>query len=126
MRLIKVENGIVIDSIVCSIDEAPEGNWIVTPNDWVGVGLPVDMPEPQPPKSPLAPVSPRQIRMALTRIDLRTAVETAVAAGNQDLKDWWEFSTQFERKNAQVEIMATVLGVSSEQLDQLWNLAATL
>ena len=78
--------------------------------------------------SPCIPVSvsPRQIRMALTRTGLRQLVETAVAAGDQDLRDWWEFSTTFERGNAQVEVMASALGVSPEQVDQLWALAATL
>ena len=74
----------------------------------------------------IAPVSPRQIRQALTRAGLRTAVETAVAAGDQDLKDWWEFSTTFERLNPQVTAMGAALGVSDTQLDDLWTLASTL
>jgi hypothetical protein len=74
----------------------------------------------------MVPVSPRQIRMALTRANLRTQVEAAVAAGDQDLKDWYEFSTAFERVNPQVTAMATALSVSEEQLDNLWKLAATL
>ena len=76
-------------------------------------------------KSPI-PISPRQIRMALTRVDLRAQVEGAVAAGDQDLKDWWEFSTIFERENLQVEAMAAALGVTSEQVDDIWKLGATL
>jgi hypothetical protein len=81
----------------------------------------VDVPDPVP-----AAVSPRQIRMALTRSGLRQAVESAVAAGDQDLKDWWEFSTTVERDNAQVIAMASALGLSSEQIDQLWIQAASL
>ena len=81
---------------------------------------------PVPPPPPIAPISPRQIRQALTRIGLRTAVEAAVAAGDQDLKDWYEFSTAFERNNAQVTAMAAALGVSAADLDQLWALGATL
>lgn len=83
-------------------------------------------PSPQPPPPPIAPISPRQIRQALTRAGLRTAVESAVAAGDQDLKDWWEFSTAFERLNPQVTAMAAALGVSTTDLDQLWALGATL
>jgi hypothetical protein len=74
----------------------------------------------------IAPVSPRQIRMALTRTGLRSAVEDAVSNGSQDLKDWWEFSTVFERPNAEVVAMGAALGVSPEQLDALWQLAVTL
>ena len=81
---------------------------------------------PVPPPAPITPISPRQIRMALTRAGIRQAVEDAVAAGDQDLKDWWEFSTTFERSNAQVTAMAAALGVSESSLDDLWNLGATL
>ena len=64
--------------------------------------------------------------MALTRAGLRTQVEAAVAAGDQDLKDWWEFSTTFERNNPQVEAMAAALQQTPEQVDALWQLGATL
>lgn len=74
----------------------------------------------------ISPVSPRQIRMALTRAGLRAQVEAAVASGDQDLKDWWEFATAFERTNAQVAAMGQALGQSEAQLDALWQLAATL
>ena len=75
---------------------------------------------------PIVPISPRQIRQALTRAGLRAAVEGAVAGGDQDLKDWWEFSTAFERLNPQVTAMGAALGQSPEQLDALWALGATL
>jgi hypothetical protein len=71
-------------------------------------------------------VSPRQIRQALTRAWLRAAVEAAVAAGDQDLKDWWEFSTAFERSNQHVIDMGSTLGVTARQLDDLWTLARSL
>jgi hypothetical protein len=71
-------------------------------------------------------ITPRQIRMALTQSNLRTQVETAVAAGDQDLKDWYEFSTYFDRNHPQVLAMATALNVTDAQLDALWALAATL
>ena len=71
-------------------------------------------------------VSPRQIRQALTRAGLRTSVETAVASGNQDLKDWWEFATEFQRTNQHVVDMATALGVTERQLDDLFTLAGSL
>lgn len=79
-----------------------------------------------PPPEVLAPVTPRQIRQALTRADLRARVEDAVKAGDQDLKDWWEFSLSFERENAQVIAMSVVLKIDSDQVDDLWRLAITL
>lgn len=71
-------------------------------------------------------VSPRQIRMALTRADLRVPIEQIVQSGDQDLKDWYEYSTIFERNNPQVEAMATALGLTSQQVDDLWILASSL
>lgn len=71
-------------------------------------------------------ISPRQIRQALTAAGLRSAVESAVAAGDQDLKDWWEFATQFEREHPMVVSMAAGLGVSTAQLDALFQAAAAL
>jgi len=73
-----------------------------------------------------ATVSPRQIRQALTRAGLRTAVEAAVAAGDQDTKDWYEFATEFHRASTVVAELAAALNVDSEQLDDLWVLAASL
>lgn len=71
-------------------------------------------------------ISPRQIRQALSRANLRTQVEATVAAGNQDLKDWWEFSTVFERNHEQVIQMGTALNQTSSQLDDLFIQAANL
>ena len=71
-------------------------------------------------------VSPRQIRQALTHVALRASVEDAVSAGDQDLKDWWEFSTQFERVNPKVTEMGAALNVTELQLDELWTLAGSL
>lgn len=82
-----------------------------------------------PNKSVLPPpdvVSPRQIRQALTRAGLRVSVEAAIAAGDQDTKDWYEYATAFERTNTHVILMGELLGVSDDQLDDLWRLAGSL
>ena len=71
-------------------------------------------------------ISPRQVRQALTRVGLRAAVEAAVAGGDQDIKDWWEFATAFERDNQHVIEMAAALGVTERQLDDLWTLGGSL
>lgn len=70
--------------------------------------------------------TPRQIRQALSRLGLREAVEAAVEASDQDTKDWWEFSTTFERNRPQVLMMAIALGKTSKDLDDLWLLASSL
>lgn len=82
------------------------------------------------PANPIPPqpiiVSPRQIRQALTASGLRASVEAAVAAGDQDVKDWWEFATTFESNHPMVVGMATGLGVTEQQLTNLFNLAKSL
>lgn len=80
-----------------------------------------------PPVNPVpASVSPRQIRQALTRFNVRDQVEAAVANGDQDLKDWWEFATVFERNHPMVVNMAVALGISEQDLDAIFMAAGAL
>jgi len=71
-------------------------------------------------------ISPRQIRQALTAAGLRQAVEDGVAAGSQDLKDWWEFSDSFERLHPEVIAFGVSLKKSDAELDALWALGDSL
>ena len=92
--------------------------------EWLAEGntpLPAD-PVPVPP----IVVKPRQIRQALTIVGLRAAVEAYVAAGDQDLRDWWEFATSFEENHPMVISAAAALGVSAAQLHEVFALAASL
>lgn len=92
----------------------------------------VDLPYQAPPPAPVPvaevpeEISPRQIRQALTASGLRPTVEAAVAASDQDTKDWWEFATVFERAHPRVIGMATALGVTPLQMDDLWRLGGSL
>ena len=91
---------------------------------WLSAG---NTPEPADPIIiPIPSCSPRQIRQVLTAAGLRTAVESAVAVGSQDLKDWWEFSTTIERTHPEVIAMGAALGQTPEQLDQLFTAGAAL
>lgn len=85
---------------------------------------------PPPPASPPAPVpatvSPRQFRQALNAAGLRASVEAAVASADIDTQDWWEYATSIDRDNGPLNAAATALGVSSEQLDDLFRAAAIL
>jgi hypothetical protein len=91
---------------------------------WLSAG---NTPDPADPVIiPIPPCSPRQIRQALTAVGLRASVEAAVAAGDQDLKDWWEFSTTIERNHPQVVAMGAALGQTPEALDALFTAGAAL
>jgi len=61
----------------------------------------------------------------LTRIGLRAAVEAAVAAADQDTKDWYFESTSFERANPVMNAMAVALGKTSTDIDNLFRLMET-
>lgn len=79
-----------------------------------------------PPPPTVTSVTRRQFKQALTRIGLREAVEAAIAAADQDTKDWYADSLNFERSNAVMNGMAVALGKTPEDIDNLFRLAATL
>jgi hypothetical protein len=78
----------------------------------------------------LAPVpqsiSPRQFRQSLNHFGYRAAIEAAVAAADQDIKDWYEFAASFERTHAVVLSMAQSLGYTSDQLDAVWTFGGSI
>lgn len=82
-------------------------------------------PPPPPPPVPEA-VTPRQIRQAMTAAGLRESVEAAISFSDQDTKDWYEFATEFRRDHEMVAALAEALDVTSQQLDDLWILGASL
>lgn len=84
-----------------------------------------DLPLPPVPTCPLS-VTNRQFRLALTRVGLRAAAEAYVAAGNQDLKDWWEYEPIMQRDHPLIAAAITELGKTPADADAVFTLAATL
>lgn len=74
----------------------------------------------------LRPLSPAQVRLVLDQFGLLTQVESAVALGNKKLKVEWEFRTEFARNNAVLMSMASALGITDAQLDQMFSIGITL
>lgn len=100
------------------------GNWTIyasaedVPKPPVPVPAPIPVPEE---------ISPRQFRQTLNKFGFRSKVEAAIAASNdQDLKDWYEFTSVFQRHHPEVIAMASALGFTSDQLDQVWIYGASL
>lgn len=85
------------------------------------------VPYTPPPPAPAVPtsVSPWQMRRALNQLGLRSTVEAAVAAADQDTKDGWEFATEFRRDNTLLLGMAASLNMADQDLDDLFTLAAS-
>lgn len=78
------------------------------------------------PHSGSASVSPWQLRKALNQLGWRAAVEALVEQSQQDIKDGWEFATEFQRNNQFVVSMGQALGKTDAEMDALFALAATL
>jgi hypothetical protein len=83
---------------------------------------------PAPPAPPPAPivVTPRQIRLALNQLGLRTAVENYVAAADQDTKDNWAFAAEFDQADSVPVVAVKALGRTDEEIAALFILAKSL
>lgn len=71
-------------------------------------------------------VTPRQIRHAVNAAGLRAPIEAAVAAADQDTKDWWEFATSFESDHPILLAMAGSLGMTEAQVYSIFETARGL
>lgn len=76
-------------------------------------------------------VSPRQLRSALVLSGIsESSVLSAIAQLPSLDKELagiaWEYSTTFVREGGVVDMLGAFMGLSSQQLDDLWNLAAGL
>ena len=72
-------------------------------------------------------ITMRQARLALLSANLLTTVNTAIASGTDEaLKIEWEYSTECKRDWQSLITMATALGMTDLQLDELFILGATL
>lgn len=131
MRAAKIESGVVVavwevPSLDCYGDEC----LLVQAPDWVGVGAAFDgstfTAPASPPAAPIEQVTMRQARLAMLQAGLLSAVNAAVAAADEATRIEWEFSNWVERDNALVSTLASALGLTDQQLDDLFALAATL
>lgn len=83
---------------------------------------------PPPAAKPAAPeiVSARQARLALLRAGLLDAVETAVAGMSAEVRLTWEYAVEIRRDDPLLVNLATMLGLTEAQIDDLFLLAASL
>jgi hypothetical protein len=88
------------------------------------------VPPPFPPVPVITSVTMRQARLALLQQGLLTQVNDAVAsmpgAQGEAMRIEWEFSSTVERNRPLVQSLSASLGLTSQQIDDLFALAATL
>jgi hypothetical protein len=86
--------------------------------EWLAAG---NTPEPATTHAVIPDLNAAQIRMQLTVMGLRDAVETAVSMStDRNLHDLWQYSPRFDRNNPALLAMAQQLNVPDTVLDQLF------
>lgn len=132
MDIAKIENGVVVQvQRGCAKAEAfpDDPAWVELPPGVVACGMLWDgLSLTSPPAQVATPVkvTPRQIRLALSQLGLRSAVEDYVAAADQAVKDSWEYTTEFDRNHPLIAAAAQALNKTDAEIDALFSLAATL
>ena len=97
----------------------PKGS-VLIPEEEVHLYVEIN-PEPAP-----ITINAKQIRQAFTKFSLRTQIESAVANGSQDLKDWWEYSTTYTDKDKEALEVITIMNISKEKLHEIFEYAITV
>ena len=83
-------------------------------------------------KPPLKPLTRRQFRLALVMNGFALAdIEALINQIEDDMQHQiiqieWQDATVFERNNSGLLTMSALMGLSSAQIDELWEQAATL
>lgn len=80
------------------------------------------LPKPQPPSV----VSMYQAREALRQSSLLSLVNDAITGGSEADRLKWEYATEVRRDDALVQNLSVGLGLTEQQLDNLFTLAASL
>ena len=70
---------------------------------------------------PIPTLTPRQVRFVLNAAGLRETVEAMIAQADQYTKDWWEWSNEFKYDHPILQQMAGQLGLTHEQVEQMFR-----
>lgn len=73
-----------------------------------------------------ASVTPLQMRKALRHLGLKATVDAYVATLDEEAAEEWEYALAIERGNATLQAAAAGLGMTDEQADDLFRLAASM
>lgn len=107
-------------------------NWLdlATEQDLFDHGIEaVEVPDPAPePAGAVVPseISAAQARVQLRRSGLKDQVEALVASSSDEIRDWYEYASVWHRENTNVAAMSSMIGLSSDQVDELFAAAAKI
>jgi len=136
-----IENGIEIteEEYQAALDGIVNGKIISVES---GIFSIIDPPEPEPestdtepelPESkPTPPITARQLRLCLVlngiSLDLvESAIDSIEDKTEREVaRIEWEYATVFERSHPLIEQIGTSLGLTTEQIDEMWQEAITL
>lgn len=126
------KNNIVQNVILASVEDATSsfgGVWVNCP-EWVGIGMDINIPKPIIKDELPTEVSMRQARLALFQQGLLGHVQATIDALPEPNKTVtqisWDYATVVNRDDELVAALSAQLGLTSEALDALFTLAATL
>lgn len=71
-------------------------------------------------------VTPLQIRRALRQVGLLDEVQNFIENSSAEVREAWEYAIQIDRNNELIIGAANAIGVSEQEVDNLFRLAATL
>jgi len=71
-------------------------------------------------------ITPLQGRLALKRAGLLESVEAAIVQENGETQIWWEYATLWHRSHSLLNALVTSLGLSSDQVDDLFKVAGAI
>ena len=83
---------------------------------------PVVEPEPDP---VIMSVGPLQLRRALRELGMYAAVVAYVETAPEEVKEAWEYATEYRRDDPLFPIVQTAMELTDEEIDNLFALAAT-
>lgn len=130
MRLAEIVSGVVVNVIEVDPDALPD--WALGWPDagesgpgWVDENGTLVPPPPSPVVVPVS-VSRFQARAALMQAGLLASVESVVSQSDALIQMAWQDALEFRRDSAAIQYIASQIGLSSSQVDNLFVAAKSI
>lgn len=135
-RFAIIENGIVGNIVIADAEFAQEQGWLAAPDDveigWTYDGNDFAAPvvSPEEIRAAIRPVTMRQARLALLAAGVLGDVAPALAALPSPHRDAaeieWEYASEVRRDAPLIAALGSALGLTEDQIDDLFEAAAAL